>query len=125
MRIHADISDLIGKTLTVVTQVGADEIYFDADTGERWKMYHEQDCCESVCIEDVAGDLQDLVGSPVVMAECVTSHEPERPEDVGYTPDSQTWTFYKLATAKGYVTLRWYGYSNGYYSESVDFVRAR
>jgi hypothetical protein len=59
-----------------------------------------------------------LVGARLEMAEAV-SNSTDGPKE-GYA-DSYTWTFYKLATAKGYVTVRWYGESNGYYSEEVDF----
>lgn len=74
-------------------------------------------------VEDVVGDLSDLVGKPMVMAEMV-EHVCKNPDgiEIPEYQDSFTWTFYKLATVNGYVTIRWYGESNGYYSETVDFV---
>lgn len=109
---------LIGKTLTNI-EVGHNEIIFTCEDGERYLMYHAQDCCESVYIEDVVGDWQDLIGNPILMAEEVTSNK--NPDGVHKEwQDSFTWTFYKFATIKGYVDVRWYGESNGYYSESVD-----
>jgi hypothetical protein len=114
------VQDLLGKTLSSV-DVGKDEITFTLDDGKQYKMLHVQDCCESVEVEDVIGDINDLVGAPLLMAEEVESNE--NPEGVTKEyQDSLTWTFYKFATIKGYVTIRWYGESNGYYSESVDFV---
>lgn len=112
-------SDLLGETIAALTMRDDDKIIFTLENGDKYILYHEQDCCEYVVIEDVIGDLNDLLGAPLLMAECITNFE----EDAEWKEavESQTWTFYKLATIKGYVTLRWFGSSNGYYSESVDF----
>lgn len=122
---YEDVSVLMGKTLTNVEVKDESneydtrncEIYFHTSEGEVYLMFHEQDCCESVVIEDIAGDLDDLIGSPITMAEEVIQEG--EPDDWG----TSTWTFYKFATIKGYVTIRWIGESNGYYSEAVDFKK--
>jgi hypothetical protein len=119
-----EVSELIGKTLVSVTVNDAkDEIRFVTNGGATYLMWHDANCCESVDIESITGDLRDLIGTPILMAEEATSTEnpvDAKPETIEYQ-DSFTWTFYKLATIKGYVDIRWYGSSNGYYSESVDF----
>jgi hypothetical protein len=118
---YAKIEDLVGKVFTSVvrSECGSDgeEITFRVDDTEAYRMYHSQDCCESVRIEDLNGDLLDLVGSPITQAEESSNVE----DDKEY--DSSTWTFYRIATAKGLVVIRWLGTSNGYYSESVDLER--
>lgn len=115
-----EISELIGKTIVEI-QKGNDRTDFKCSDGSAYAMYHNQDCCESVSIEDVIGDLSDLLNNPIILAEESTSSE--SPEGKPSDSESQTWTFYKLATVKGYVTIRWWGTSNGYYSESVDFEK--
>jgi hypothetical protein len=109
------IDVLIGKTLKSVTTDNDGFIEFECEDGTKYRMFHEQDCCESVSIEDITGDLYSLVGHPITMAEEVSKDGDET--DYG----TSTWTFYKLANINEYVTIRWYGESNGYYSESVSF----
>ena len=111
--------DLQGCILSSVEK-NNDELIFTLQNGEQYKLYHSQYCCEDVYIEDINGNLDDLTGSPILMAEEINNADRKPISDY---EESYTWTFYKLATVKGYVTIRWYGSSNGYYSEEVDFVR--
>jgi hypothetical protein len=120
------VAVLKGKTLSSVTEQD-DSIIFVTTEGEVYKMFHSQDCCESVYIESIVGDLDDLVGSEILVAEdnenlfdVIRNFGSKRDSDESYT-----WTFYKFATRKGYVDIRWYGSSNGYYSESVDFIKEK
>ncbi len=123
---EANISDLIGETLISVDNVDDSEIVFTTVSGDVFKMYWDNSdygCDVGVYLDDICGALSDLVGSRILMAE--VTHAGENPVGVR-VPDYQnsfTWTFYKLATNKGSVTIRWYGGSNGYYSETVNFDR--
>lgn len=118
----SELKELIGKVVTYVENIDNREIIFTTNEGRRYKLYHFQDCCESVTVEDICGDLSDLVGEPILIAEESSSRENPSGASRRYQDDSFTWTFYKFATRKGYVDIRWYGESNGYYSESVDFM---
>lgn len=117
------LSEIIGKTMkSVALDKAQDRITFTSESGEEWLMHHDPDCCESVTVDDICGELDDLVGSPILQAE--QSSSDQNPEGVTKEfQDSFTWTFYRFATAKGSVVIRWYGESNGYYSESVEFDR--
>lgn len=115
-------SDLVGKTIISI-EVKDDQINFKDSTGEEYTLYHSQDCCEDVYIEDINGDVNDLLNTPILVAEEASNSSDAPSKKEKYEPDSYTWTFYKLATIKGFVDIRWFGVSNGYYSESVDFCK--
>lgn len=112
---------LIFKKINV--SLRKDEIVFLTDTGAEYHMFHDQDCCESVTIEDITGDIKDLIDTPIL-------HASERTKDTDdvkrgllsddYSGEAEEWTFYEFRTIKGSVTIRWYGSSNGYYGTSVS-----
>ena len=120
MRDIVPFAELVGKTIRRIDGAEKDSqqvvLYCD---GERFVLEHEQDCCESVLVEDVVGDPRDLIDQVVLKAEESTSQDDPLPD----SESSHTWTFYHLVTRRSTLTIRWYGTSNGYYSESVDVRR--
>ena len=117
----AKFDELVGKTLVEIRgKVGDEEMVFTLEDGRELRMFHDKDCCESVSVEDICGDLSDLIGTPILQAEESTTDENPDGIKVPDYQDSFTWTFYRIATVRGAVTIRWYGESNGYYSEGVD-----
>lgn len=142
-------SNMVGAVMTKISgKVGDDSMIFFSEKGQ-FNFFHSKDCCESVLIEDICGDIDDLIGSPILYAEEVSNARRQNRlvrlsnndtftlEDLdaevhtlkfdAKTLDepamygSYTWTFYRFATAKGCVTVRWLGTSNGYYSEHVYY----
>jgi hypothetical protein len=121
------LDELLGKTLIAVVNEDNETILFRASDGSAYALLHRQDCCERVHLEDIAGSLDDLLYSPILKAEVMSSNDtfndflgPKEGDEWGA---SFTWTFYHIGTIKGTVVLRWYGTSSGYYSERVDFLR--
>lgn len=82
---QASIRDLLNKTFTKVEKLG-DSILFTSPEG-CYFLHHEQDCCESVWIESIVGDLEDLTNSPILLAEESISNM-EGADESGTTPST-------------------------------------
>jgi hypothetical protein len=111
-----NFNTLIGKTLRNV-EVLEERIVFTQENGTTYASYHMQACCESLHIEKIIGDVNSVLGSPIM--------EAEETEDrgSGRSPEPYTWTKTKqrIRTATGEVTFVWSGLSNGCYRETPHF----
>jgi hypothetical protein len=103
---------LVGEVLTYI-DIADDEIMLTTESGRKFKIYHYQDCCESVYIEGTDGDFRELIGKPIIEA----THEAES-GDSDYGSCTKTKLTFKVNDAT--VISRWIGESNGYYSEGVS-----
>jgi hypothetical protein len=105
------------------------ELWFfksDWNNAKAYRMFHDQDCCEEVYLYDIIGDIEDLIDSKIKLCAEVCSTRQEAIGEIDYSDKMHfTWTFYKFGTMKGYVTLRWFGESNGYYSEKIHIQEMR
>jgi hypothetical protein len=110
-----DLERIIGATIQEVTGCERESkcVTFLTDRGTL-RLLHRQNCCESVHLEDANGDISDLIGGVVSVAEERSNQEGERGEY------RTKYTFYTIRTTKGDLDLRWIGKDNGYYGVSVD-----
>lgn len=120
------LTDILGKTIKEISgaEQYSDIISLKFTDGTHADFFHEQSCCEQVKVEEIIGDIEDLIGSPLLVAEEITNIDnSELLESKRLDEDSYcyTWTFYKFSTIKGSITIRWLGTSNGCYSERVTF----
>ena len=73
-----NFTHLIGLTLTnieISRRVPHEDDYvvFVTDTGERYRLIHEQECCERVFIQDVQESIEDVLHTPIVHASKIVS----------------------------------------------------
>ena len=110
---------LIGKTIKSITGLSesSEVVIINFTDGSLITQTHDQDCCETVQVEQVDGPVAKHIGAKFYGLD---EKEIGNYEQVVNGYDSLTATFYTLKTSAGYLDWRWYGESNGYYSESVD-----
>ena len=104
-----------------ITELHPHIVSFVTNENEVYLFYHDQDCCESVYLVDICGDLEDLLHTPILQAteECNS----KLPDEGRYCDVTHTWSFYRFTTIKGTVVFRWFGGSSGYYSERIQIER--
>jgi len=117
--IDHDFDFLNGLTVTSIDGLtkGSEEIIFKVKEfpNSIFKLYHHQECCEDVHLDDFEGAIEDILNTPIIQAEDVS-------DGVETEDGDSNWTFYRILTVKGHMTLKWHGSSNGYYSTNVDFA---
>lgn len=129
---NSPFMELEGKTITKIEglEKWSYEVTFYCSDGSVFKMYPADDSflygnAIDISIEEITGDIDCLIGSPVLKAEVRRSEKKGGHVKGNRWDDPEVWTFYTLATVKGYVDIRWYGTHNGYYSAEVSFWKEK
>ena len=124
MRTDADYSFMYGDPIPFDSLQGSvllsfekldDRVSFITDKGKFTLISFESWCgndCD-VSLEDIDVDISRLFNEEIVLAE----------ETIDSNDENASYSFYKLRTNNDSVTLRFYGRSNGYYSESMSLYK--
>ena len=114
-----DFEILKGKVFSDI-KANCDTVTFCIDGIERYILQHVESWSEDVSIDDIVGDLSDLIGKEITKAEEIQS-DTDLPDGISEDYfESWTYSFYYLHTLDSCVTIKFFGTSNGYYSETAE-----
>ncbi len=101
---HRDFSTLIGKTFSrlEIIKDEAPALFIATQCGQLYGMSDLQQANTIVQIKNSEEELSELIGAKILEAGKTRNNESDA--DV-----SITWTYFKLLTDKGYVTITWRG----------------
>lgn len=115
-----NIELLKGKTITSIDiDRENDEVILTIENGNKYKLYHDQNCCESVVINKICGDISKVINSPLINVKYKVLDNDPKWYKTDYD-DSHTWTSFLFETENGGLEIIWLGESNGYYGEGVS-----
>lgn len=62
----------------IITKIKADslDVLIETASGNKYRIHHSQDCCESVGVEKTIGNLEDILNQEITLAE-EDSKEPD------------------------------------------------
>jgi len=107
---------MIGETIKYIDVDEYDhQIRVETESGRVFLIYHKQDCCESVRLVDINGNIKNLKGKVI---EDFTHMSKQFSDELGH--GSKTITLITFFVDDSTVTTRWIGESNGYYSEEIS-----
>lgn len=116
-------TEFSGKTIQEIRgcKKHSDEVTIIFTDGSCLKFYHQQSCCETVLLEDFDTNPEYLINTNIIYIEERKYSDSENAvKPLNDWAESYTWTFYIIKTSKFTMWMRWYGESNGWYSEEVD-----
>jgi len=107
-------------------QEGSEEIIIKTKCGRTFVMSHCQDCCESVEVKLIKGDISKIIGSYKVEKANDKIFDNETPKGFSSKLNLKHWgsftyTIFKIRANQNIVKIVWLGESNGYYGEDVAF----
>jgi hypothetical protein len=102
-----DLASLTGSRILPGSRIASNFLYLELEEGTL-ELGHHRQCCESVELLDVCGDVADLAGAVIGEIAC--------------REDTYRNAWYEVATTKGDLTLRWGSTTSQTYGVNIGWT---